>query len=1075
MKYWLLVLGLIPVMLFGQNNDWENVDVNSINRLEMRATTHRYHDIESARIYGESSPLKRSLNGDWKFQYVHNSVERSLDFFKVGYDYSQWSDIKVPGAWELQGFGQLIFTNMNYPFELTPPKIKGLFDNGTPVGSYIRSFEMSAEELNNETIIRLDGVSSAYYIWVNGEEVGYAEDSFLPSEFNITDYLKEGDNTVALQVFRWSDGSYLEDQDGWRMSGIIRDIELLSAPKNHISDVVIMSDLDSDYKDAETTISVDLTNASSRNEKGSVQVSLYDNGRLVQSDELAYSLKKGESTTKVIEMDVKNPKKWTSETPNLYNVVVSLNDRKGKTKDVVNTRFGFRSIEIKDRVYYLNGQPIKMRGVCRVASDPFLGKTEYVERTREEIIKMKRHNINTVRTAHMPATDHFYDLCDEYGIMVMDEANVESHGFYFGKESLAKDPKWEHSHVERGVRMVKRNINRPSIVMWSLGNEAGNGVNMAAMHQEVKRIDPTRPTHYHYVSEPISSDVLGGGFYRFGKPLDFGRYIDISDLELIDKETDPRPYMLNEYAHAMGNGLGALREYVEAFEKYDWCMGGAIWDWVDQSVVAKTGDIKVMGMLIPEDQREYAISEAKKASGEYFYAVGSTFGDKPNDYNGLNDGICPPDLTRTSKLDEVRKCYQEFSFDMSKAAKGEVEVFNKHYFISSKGYEFRWALLRDGEKVGMGILSASEIAPRGKAILSLPIENMNLEAGYEYVIEVSAHLNEDATWANKGYNVAWEQAIIQAWDFNHSLESSDNKASYIDNGDNIVVTSDNITVQFSKSKAMIEAINIDNKPFSKALTLDFTRASIDNDGNKLWTYDNYGGVKYGNWAGRLTELWNKVGLNRLKKSEAKVIVSEGDALTIEASYRLTGSSPEIWFDVEEVYTFTGAGEFSLNTSIKVSEATPELARIGYELYTHQDFDNFSYYGQGEIDAYADRCYGARFGAFSSNVDQQFHQYITPQENGNKYNVRWASLKALDSRGMTVLSVNEPFETSARHFETSSIDKARYTTELKPIEDIIWNINHRMAPIGNESCGPQPLEKYELNDKDMNFMFIFVAE
>ncbi len=1072
MKHLLLTLCLAPAMLFGQQNDWENPAVNSKNREPMHANVHRYEDVESARLYGKPSPLTQRLNGDWKFNYVHNAEERPKGFYAEGYDLTQWSTIKVPGAWELQGFGQLIFTNINYPFELNPPYIKGLFDNGTPVGSYIRDFELSKEQLTGELFIRLGGVSSAYYIWVNGEAVGYAEDSFLPSEFNITDFVKEGRNTVALQVFRWSDGSYLEDQDGWRVSGIIRDVELLATPKTYIADVVVVNDLDEKYQDAKSTVKVKINNATNKKARYRLTASLFEDGTLINSASKAISMSSGKSTDVSLSMEVTAPKKWSSEKPNLYNVVVSL-EQSESFIDVVNTRTGFRKIEIRDRVYYLNGAPIKMKGVCRVASDPFMGKTEYVERTREEVIKMKQHNINTVRTAHMPASDHFYELCDEYGIMVMDEADVESHGFYFGEESLAKFPEWEHSHVERGLRMVQRTRNHPSIVMWSLGNEAGNGVNMAAMHKAIKELDPTRPTHYHYASEPISSDVLGGGFYRFGKPLDFGRYIDLIDFELIDKEADTRPYMLNEYAHAMGNGLGALKEYVEAFEKYDWCLGGAIWDWADQSIIAKTDDITEMGMLIPESEREYAISEAKRANGKYFYAVGGDFGDEPNDYSGINDGIFPPDLTRTSKADEVQKCYQEIAFDMSRIEEGEVELFNKYFFTNLADFELRWTLLRNGERVAMGTLPTVELAPRARRTISLPLSQMAITEGKEYVITISAHLKEPTSWAEAGHRVAWEQGVVQSWEFAKELKTTHKAPKYTKTNDKLTVHSADATVIFDVTTAQLTAIYQGSEQLTEALTLDVWRAPVDNEGNRLYSYDQKGNKTEPSWAGRLTELWQKAGYNNLKRSNAKLSVEQlGNRLDVTTSYRLTGAIKDIYFDVEELYTIGNAGEFTLSTSIEVSDAAPELARVGYELLVKAPFDTFSFYGQGELDAYSDRSYGAEFGRYSSSVEEQFYHYITPQESGNRYNVRWASLVDDSKRGVEVLGVDAPFESSARHFTTQQLDTARHTTDLIPMEDIVWNINHRSAPVGNESCGPKPLSKYVLDAKEWNFTLLF---
>lgn len=1072
-----MIAALLPTMLFAQN-DWENPMVNSINREPMRATFEHYEDFESAKIFGAQSPLRTTLNGEWMFNYVHHAEQRPEGFFAEGYDLSQWSPIVVPGAWELQGFGQIIFTNMNYPIEHNPPHVMGMFDNGTPVGSYIRNFTLPENWDNHEIFVNLGGVSSAYYLWINGQMVGYAEDSFLTSDFNITKYLKAGENSIALQVYRWCDGSYLEDQDGWRTSGIIRDIDLVATPKNYIADMVISNELDADYNNAQTSVKLKVKNANRKAGRYTLEVSLMDGAAVVQSATAKISVGASGVVEKSIVMDVASPKKWSCESPNLYNVVVALKDSKGAVVDVVNSRTGYRKMEISNRVFTLNGQPIKMKGVCRVASSPFMGKTETLEHTRQEILLMKQNNINTIRTSHMPAATHFYELCDEYGIMVVDEANVESHGMGYNELSLAKYPEWEWSHVERGVRMIERDINHPSIIMWSLGNEAGNGVNMAAMHKAMKIADPTRPTHYHFSDEPISCDILGGGFYRFGKELNFGRYIDLIDFPLIDKVDDARPYMLNEYAHAKGNGMGNLKDYVALFEQYDWCMGGTIWDWVEQSIVAKTDDLSVMGMLIPEQDRAYALQQAKVADGDYFFAVGGDFGDKPNDYDGINDGILRPDLSRTSKLDEVSKCYQDIEFYGVDLAAGRFEVFNKFYFSSLGGYELRWSLLENGEQVEMGRLPIMDLAARERGEITLPYSQMTFNEGCEYVVVLSAHLRENTTWADKGYRVAWEQFVIKPWSFDKAIAQGAAAPQLEQSAERVVISAGDSRVEFDATTAQIDAIYIgDKKIVDRAMTLDFSRASVDNDGNRIWNYDDKGNYTEPSWPGRLTDLWQKAGYYDLQRTDVEIAAHvEGVQVVVDAAYRLLGAKEEIWFNVSEQYRFNDHGEFSLTTSIEVSPDAPELARVGYELCVEQGYDTFSYYGQGEIDGYVDRCHAAAFGYWSNSVDHpsNFTHYVTPQESGNKYNVRWASLLSPARKGISVRG-SEAIETSVRRFETRVLDKAKHTTDLKPLDQTIWNINHVMAPLGNESCGPQPQPYHVLKGKEWNFTLFFTLE
>lgn len=1074
MKKLLMLAALLPSILIAQN-DWENPAVNSINREPMRSTFDHYANYDSAKIYGAESPMRSSLNGEWLFNYVHNADERPMDFYSPSFDSSQWSSIVVPGAWELQGFGQIIFTNMNYPIEHNPPHVKGMFDNGTPVGSYLRTFTLPKGWDAHEIYISLGGVSSAYYLWINGQKVGYAEDSFLNSDFNITKYLKEGENSIALEVYRWCDGSYLEDQDGWRTSGILRDVDLLAIPKCHIADLLITNELDDSYTDAKTSVKVDLSNLTSRRGKYSVEVTMLDGDKVVNQGKSSVAIGAGAKGSATINLNMSAPKKWSCESPNLYNVVVVLKDSKGGVVDVINRRTGYRKMEIANRVFRLNGQPIKMKGVCRVASSPFEGKTESKERLLEEILIMKRNNINTIRTSHMPAVPYLYDLCDEYGIMVVDEANVESHGMGYFEESLAKFPEWEHSHVERGVRMIRRDVNHPSILMWSLGNEAGNGVNMAAMHKAMKEADPTRPTHYHFSDEPISCDVLGGGFFRFGKELNFGRYIDLIDFPLIDAVDDARPYMLNEYAHAKGNGMGVLKRYVDLFDYYDWSMGGTIWDWVEQSIVAKTDDKSIMGMLIPEEDRAYALEQAKQADGEYFFVVGGDYGDKPNDYDGINDGIVRPDLSRTSKLDEVSKCYQDIEFYAVDVAEGRFEVYNKYYFTSLAPYYISWSLLEDGQLVEMGRIAAFDLEPRSRTQITLPLSQMSFSEGCEYVVVFSAHLRESNMWADKGHRVAWEQFVVKPWDFDVAIAPSTSAPRLEQSEQRVVVGMGNSRVEFDATTAQLDAVWVGDKQIvARAMELDFSRASVDNDGNRLWSFDNKGNYSEPSWPGRLTDMWQKAGyLNMSRTNAALTARIEGNNVVVDATYRLEGAKEEIYFDVAECYTFNSEGEFSLATNIAVSPDAPQVARVGYELCMERGYDIFTYYGQGEIDGYVDRNHAAAYGRWSNSVDHpnNFTHFVTPQESGNKYNVRWATLLSAGKQGIAVQG-REPIESSVRRFETRVLDSAVHTTDLKPMDKTIWNINHKMAPLGNESCGPHPQPEYILDDKEWSFTLLF---
>ncbi len=1056
------LLSLMPVCALAAN-DWEDPQVTQIGREPSRATFSHYADYSQAAVYGAPSEFELSLDGIWKFNYCHDAENRPVDFFNL--DLSSWDDITVPGPWDMQGFGTPIYTNVKYPFELNPPFIKGLFDNGTPVGSYFRTFRIPSGWDGRRVFLRFGGVSSAFYVWVNGKMAGYGQDSCLPSEFDITDFLRQGENTLAVQVFRWSDGSYLEDQDGWRISGIFRSVTLFSTPECRIADFFVRNDLDGEYRDAVTDVDVTVRNGGGAREPVWVKATLLD-GRKVVGSAVGKASVRGKARLS-LRMDVPCPRKWTSETPELYNVVLELTDRKGRVVDVVNTRTGFRKLEIRDRQFLVNGKALKMKGVCRVENDPFGAKCTSRERVLQEVLTMKRNNINTIRTAHMPAVEWLYEFCDEYGIMVVDEANCEAHGFGFKPTSLAHKPEWKHAHVERITRMIGRDKNHPCVFMWSLGNESDNGVNMQAMYQAARALDPDRPTHYHFCNEPLSSDILGGGLFRNGKPSPSGRYVMVSDLDLIAESKDTRPYLLNEFCHSMGNGLGNLKEYVRCFDRYDWLVGGTIWDWVDQGIVMKTDDHGVYGMMIPPEERSFALAEAGKPGGKYFYAYGGDFGDRPNDSNFLINGVMPSDLAPGSRLQEVAKCYQDIEFYARDLEAGEIEVFNKYYYTSLSSFRLGWKLLEDGVEVRSGLLGPCDLSPRSRAVLRLPLREMNMRGDAEYVVILYAALPRDRPWADKGHVVAWEQFILKPWDFSRSpLRESAPVVSTHDGG--ITVSGGGSVFVFDGKTGLMSSISCGGRKLVESgPELGFWRAPIDNDGTGPVARYVKGKFVAERKGRRLARLWEEAGYPHLKR-ELKSLSTAGREVVCE--YRMTGRD-DVWFDVKETYVFDNEGTFSLCSEIHPSPGTPEVARVGYTLTAGEGLDLFDYYGQGSQEAYCDRKDGAMFGRYGGSVDGQFVNYVYPQENGNKYNVRWARLRSLDGRSLYVTG-DGPFQTSVRRYTEMQLAEAEHSCDLKPMPVAVWNINHLMAPLGNESCGPVPLEKYVLVPRDWKFTLYF---
>jgi len=1055
-------------------NDWENKKVFSAGREDMRATFAHYSSIAQADGYGQPSPWEKSLNGTWKFKYVHVPDERPMNFYKDDYDITEWNDIQVPGPWEMQGFGTPIYTNIKYPFELNPPFIKGLYQNGNPVGSYRTTFTVPTDWDGRQTFIRVGGVSSAYYIWINGQKVGYAEDSYLPSEFDITPHLRKGENTVSLQVFRWSDASYLEDQDGWRVSGIIRDITLFSTPKIYIADFFVKPDLDSQYKDGSLTVDIKINNRSDKKVTSTVETILLDGKKEVTRIVQKLSpVSVGKTGVATLVAQVNDPKKWSSESPNLYTLIIVLKDSKGKIIDVANTRTGFRKLEIKNKCFLLNGQAIKMKGVCRVESDPFSVKYVKKDRVLQEVLLMKQNNINTVRTAHMPAVEWLYDFCDEYGIMVIDEANCEAHGFGYKEGSPARDTTWTEAHVDRMVRVIERDKNHPAIIQWSLGNESDNGVNMEAMHKAAKALDPTRFTHYHFSNDPYSCDVLGGGVWLSAKPNASSRYHSAETISILAEADDPRPIMINEYAHAMGNGMGSLKDYWLEFDKYDRIAGGTIWDWVDQGIVMNVADRKLYGMLIPEDQRDKAISECNKPGGSFFYAYGGDFGDKPNDSNYPNNGIVKPDLSSYDKLNEVRKVYQDVEFYNTNLQQGEIEVWNKFFFTSLAQFRIYWSLLENGVEIQKELLPPFDLAPRKRGILKLPIEKIELAEDKEYVVVISLHRTEATNWCDANYRIAWEQFILKPWNFSAQNITATGKPFVEEQDSKIIIQSGNIEFIFDKEQGKITTVsNYRNEPIlSDGPTLGFWRAPLDNDGTGRIGQFRNGQFFPDERGGRLTKLWAEAGYHNMNRKVESVSGKWSDSMfEVISKYKLIGSD-NIVFNVTESYLFNDNGQFSLTSDIRPSGKAPEVARVGYDVEVADGYERFDWYGKGPYEAYSDKQDGVQYGLWSGTVDQQWVNYIYPQENGNKYGVRWASLHNTRGKGLTVTG-SEPLEVSAKHYSMMNIAEAQHTYKLERKNNAIFSINHKMAPVGNESCGPKPLEKYVLHAQPWNFTIYF---
>ncbi|MHC4432459.1 MAG: glycoside hydrolase family 2 TIM barrel-domain containing protein [Planctomycetota bacterium] len=787
--------------------EWERPEIVGINKEPGHCTLVPYLHLRRAlKLDRMQSRLYMSLNGDWKFNWTQKPAERPVEFYKPGYDVSKWADIPVPSNWQMHGYGRPIYLNMRYPFKVDPPFIPHDYN---PVGSYRRQFRILNRWKDRQVFLHFDGVKSAFYVWINGRKVGYSQGSMTPAEFNITEYLKPGENTLALEVYRWSDGSYLEDQDMWRLSGIYRNVYLFATPGVHIRDLAVRTDLDDDYSDATLMIRPKIANYADQNLKGwTVEAQLYDHDRnpvlgeplsrtassiigerYPQRDNVKFAL---------LEAKIENPRKWSDEDPYLYVLALTLKDSDGKVVEVKTCRIGFREVEIEDGELLVNGKSVKLFGVNRHEHDPDHGRAIPVSRMIQDIKILKTHNINAVRTSHYPDDPTWYDLCDEYGIYLIDETNLETHGLggYFSNV-----PTWNTAFVERAIRMVERDKNHPSVIIWSLGNESGCGPNHAAMAAWIHDYDPTRPVHYEGA---------------VGTPRD-PEYVDMQSrmyaripqiIRLATRDDDDRPMVLCEYAHAMGNSVGNLKEYWDAIRSHKRLIGGFIWDWVDQGL------------------------RKKSPAGKEFWAYGGDYGDNPNDGNFCCNGLVQPDRKPNPSLYEVKKVYQRIHVTAVEAKAGRFRIHNEYDFSDLSFTKATWELSADGKVIQEGELPRLSIAAGSEDNIRIPFDEPSLPGGAECWVKITFALAADESWAKKGHVVAWDQFKVALDTPEPEVVEADamSPLELEETANKITVSGDDFEVTFGKKTGALESLVFSGKRLvASPLVPNFWRVPIDND------------------------------------------------------------------------------------------------------------------------------------------------------------------------------------------------------------------------------------------------------
>ena len=1021
-KVLICALASVGLTAFAQQPEWQDPNVNAINRAAMH-TNYFAYESEQAALKGcrLASDNYMTLNGTWKFNWVQNADQRPTDFYKVDFNDKGWDNIQVPGVWELNGYGDPIYVNVGYPwrsqYKNNPPYVPTVNNH---VGTYRKEIELPADWKGRQIMAHFGSVTSNMYLWVNGKFVGYSEDSKLEAEFDLTKYLRPGKNIIAFQVFRWCDGTYLEDQDFFRYSGVGRDCYLYTRTANHIEDIRITPDLDAQYKDGTLQIDIQMKG------KGTVDLKLLDK----EGKEVTTAQVKG-SGKQTASMTVSNPAKWTAETPNLYTLVANLQEN-GKTIESIPVKVGFRKIELKNGQILVNGQAVLFKGADRHEMDPDKGYVVSRERMIQDIKRMKELNINAVRTCHYPDNNLWYDLCDEYGIYVVAEANIESHGMGYGDETLAKNPLFAKAHLERNQRNVQRGYNHPSIIFWSLGNEAGFGPNFEACYKWIKAEDKTRAVQYEQAGTNEYTDIFCPMYYSY------------ESCENYSKGNIDKPLIQCEYAHAMGNSQGGFKEYWDLVRKYPKYQGGFIWDFVDQSARWYTKD------------------------GKEFYGYGGDFNRyDASDNNFQNNGLISPDRVPNPHAHEVGYIYQNIWVKPVDLQKGEISIYNENFFRDLSDFYAEWQLLANGEVLQSGIINDLKVGPQQTVNQKLNYTLDNICPCKEVLLNVAFKLKNTETLLPAGFAVAQQQLSVReykapenlltekkiAHDYTPAPVVEDNDSYYL------IVKGENFHIDFERRSGYLSLYDVNGLSIldeGAQLTPNFWRAPTDNDmGAGLQK-------KYLAWKNPEIKLTS---LEHATENGLVVVTAKYDMPTVSAKLTLT-------YRINK----EGAIEVTQSMTTDKNAKVSNMFRFGMRAALNKNLSNIQYYGRGPIENYADRNNSTNIGKYAQTVDEQFYSYIRPQETGTKTDIRWWNQTNKGGNGIQLVG-KAPFSASALHYTMESLDdgleKDQRHSELVPQTDCVnFCIDKVQMGLGCvNSWGALPLDKYMVPYQDYEFTFV----
>jgi len=1079
----LIIVLLVTINSFGQQKDpisdykhyIENEKVISENKLDTRASFTSYPNYTDALSNNTANAYYQLLDGNWKFNWVKSPKDRPTTFMDPLTDVSDWNTIKVPSNWEVEGYGVPIYVNHQYEFAdhkamiaddmelvdgIYPADPGNVPDNYNPVGSYRRDFTVDANWTDKEAFLHIGAMKSGGFVWLNGKYIGYSQGSKLPAEFNISEAIKPGKNTLAIQIFRWTDGSYLECQDFWRISGIERSVYVYAQPKVRINDFEAAATLDKAYENGLLNLTVSLNNQFSKKQNIQIGYQLLDeNQQKIASKTEKVTLNATTKNEVNFKAEIPQVNQWNAEHPNLYTLVLELKDKKGKVLEVIPTKIGFRTVEIKNGLLLVNGQRITLKGVNTQETNPETGHVVPEEQIMKDIKLWKENNINAVRLSHYPQQRRFYELCDIYGMYVVDEANIESHGMYYGKHSLAKKKNWELSHVDRMVRMVERDKNHPSVIIWSMGNEGGNGINFFAGYDAIKAADITkRPVQYE---RPYKD--YDGNLFDMDTNTDIivPQYPSPATFEYVGKSKTDRPFIPSEYAHAMGNSTGNFQDYWDVIEQYDNLQGGFIWDWVDQSIW-KTNE-----------------------KGERYYAYGGDYGtNMPSDNTFLNNGIVFPDRTPQPGLYEVKKAHEFINFKnrgINRHNEIRILVENLYDFTNLELFNITATIKADGTILKTVDVGSIPVETHTGKLIRVSLNDVDYKENTEYFVEISATTKE--TWGilPAGFEVAHEQIMLSnKYKENIKEISSKNTLSVKKSNKNVTISNANVEVIFDTENGIISSYKyMDNQLIKdgNGPKPNFWRAPTDNDFGNRMQVNNIEWKKASLFA-EVTKFETSKGTN--------------NSVIISVEFKLPGV--ETTFNSS--YSINGDGIILIENTLNETTYKGDIPRVGMRMQLPKKYQNMDYYGRGPWENYQDRKASAFIDVYSSKVKDQYVPYIRPQENGYKTNVRWASFSDANNNGLLVVSneASKGFGMSALHvpnedFDTTegliygntqsieeefridgipAINASKHTIDIKEQDLIQLNIDSEQRGVaGDNSWGAQPQDIYKIKGATKN--------